>query len=183
MTDLRLVDLETRLASYEPSDDREVGYLNSMLTLLASGGGSLSRHHFDPGHFTASGFVVSPDRSSLLLVHHVKLDKWLQPGGHVERSDADLENAARREVLEETGLRDMEMIGLLDVDVHRCPARGEDPHHDHFDVRFGYWAGSVEVAAGEGTSKVVWFPLDEVVAWKDRPSMSRPAKKLLVLRS
>src|SRR5690606_7888674 len=34
-----------------------------------------------PGHVTGSAWVVSPDRRRCLLVHHAKLDRWLQPGG------------------------------------------------------------------------------------------------------
>ena len=181
MLDARLATLRDLLVGHLPFDDRETGHLKSMVSLLEAGGESLSRHHFDPGHFTAGGFVVSPDQSSLLLLHHTKLDKWLQPGGHIERFDDDLENAARREVREETGLRDMDTFGLLDLDVHRFPARSEDPDHDHMDVRFGFRAQSVDVVAGEGTSEVGWFPLTEVATWENRPSLSRPAKKLLVL--
>ena len=164
------------MVPYRPIDEREAGYLALMLALLDQGGDSLSRSHFDPGHFTGSAFTVSPDRSSLLLVHHTKLDKWLQPGGHVESDDADLEGAARREVEEEAGLRDLELLGLLDIDVHRFPERGNEPAHDHLDVRFGFIAVSSEAAAGDGTTEVRWFALEEVAEWKDRPSLSRPAR-------
>jgi 8-oxo-dGTP pyrophosphatase MutT (NUDIX family) len=183
MTDSRLVSLRSGLLAHQPADDREAGYLESMLALLDSSGDALSRFHFDPGHFTASGFVVSPDRLSLLLVHHAKLEKWLQPGGHVETDDADVESAARREVVEEAGLSDLESLGLLDVDIHRFPKRGDEPAHDHLDVRFGYVAGSTEVSTGDGTTEVRWFPLQEVADWDARPSLSRPATKLLVPRS
>ena len=179
MTDPRLVDLEALLATHLPSDDQEAGYLTSMQALLGAGGDSLSRLHFDPGHFTASAFVVSPDRLSLLLVHHKKLGKWLQPGGHIEPDDADLETAARREVLEETGLGDLELLGLLDLDVHPFPERGEEPAHNHLDVRFGLRATSGHAVAGDGTVEVKWFPVDEVAKWENRPSLSRPARKLL----
>ena len=150
-----------------------------MLALLDSSGDALSRFHFDPGHFTASGFVLSPDRLSLLLVHHTKLEKWLQPGGHVETGDADVESAARREVVEETGLSDLELLGLLDIDIHRFPKRGDEPAHDHLDVRFGYLARAAGATAGDGTTEVRWFPLQEVADWDARPSLSRPARKLL----
>ena len=179
MTDSRFVGLKARLASYEPCDDREAGNLAAMLTLLATGGDPLSRFHFDPGHFTASGFVVSSDRSTLLLVHHTKLDKWLQPGGHIEPDDADLLGAAMREVAEETGLGDLELLGLLDLDVHVFPKRGNEPAHDHLDVRFGFRSFSSEAIAGDGTAEVAWFSLSEVAKWTDRPSLARPARKLL----
>lgn len=179
MTDLRVAELRSLLVTLEPFDVREEGYVKAMLALLEVGGRSLSRTHFEPGHFTASGFVVSPDRRSLLLVHHEKLGKWLQPGGHVENDDADLEAAARREVVEETRLGSLDLLGPLDVDIHRFPERGDEPAHDHFDVRFGFVAGSSVATAGAGTTEVGWFSLEEVAAWEDRPSLARPASKLL----
>lgn len=39
----------------------------------------------------------------LLLLHHVKFEKWIVPGGHVEINEHQLE-AAIREVKEETGI-------------------------------------------------------------------------------
>ncbi len=52
------------------------------------GGGSVvfTRAHRS-GHFTASAFVVSVDGERTLLLHHAKLGRWLQPGGH---ADGDL---------------------------------------------------------------------------------------------
>jgi 8-oxo-dGTP pyrophosphatase MutT (NUDIX family) len=44
----------------------------------------------------------------LLLVHHTKLDLWLPPGGHIEPNETP-DDAARREVKEETGL-DIEFL-------------------------------------------------------------------------
>lgn len=52
--------------------------------------------------FTASAFVVADDR--VLLVHHRKLGQWVQPGGHIDDRETP-DQAARREVLEETGYR------------------------------------------------------------------------------
>ena len=58
------------------------------------------RDRFEPGHFTASGFVISPNRKALLLIHHRRLDRWLQPGGHIDSEDASPIAAAIREVAE-----------------------------------------------------------------------------------
>jgi 8-oxo-dGTP pyrophosphatase MutT (NUDIX family) len=179
VSDPRLTPLRAALEAHQTSDDREAGHLASMLALLERPGNHCSRSSFEPGHFTASGFVLAPDGSELLLVHHAKLGKWLQPGGHIEPEDADPAGAALREVFEETGLRDVKTIGLLDVDVHRFPERDGTPAHLHLDIRFGFRAASVDVVEGAGTTGVRWFPLSEVAAWSERPSMSRPARKLL----
>jgi 8-oxo-dGTP pyrophosphatase MutT (NUDIX family) len=159
--------LRGMLLRYEPVAAGEVRDLSRMLELLSVPGDPFSREHFVPGHFTASAFVVSADRRSLLLVHHRKLDRWLQPGGHVEAVDADLIAAARREVLEETGLDRLELCreGIFDVDVHDFPARGDQPQHEHFDVRFLFRCiDSRNVGIGDEVHAARFFPLSDLSA-------------------
>ncbi len=52
-------------------------------------------------HFTATAYVVND--GATLLHDHTHLDRWLPPGGHVDRGELPHETA-RREVAEETGL-------------------------------------------------------------------------------
>lgn len=88
-----------------------------------------------PGHLTASALVLDPE-GRVLLLHHAKLARWLQPGGHAD-GDGDLARVALTEAKEETGLRDLRlMTPAIDLDIHTIPARGDEPEHDHFDVRF-----------------------------------------------
>jgi 8-oxo-dGTP pyrophosphatase MutT (NUDIX family) len=111
---------------------------------------------------TASAFVLDPSRARLALILHKKLGRWLQPGGHVELTDRDLEAAARREVLEETGLGSLVCVacGIFDVDVHEIPARKDEPRHAHFDVRFAFVADSDEArAASDEISGFRWVEL------------------------
>lgn len=51
--------------------------------------------------YAVSVYVV--DNNRVLFVHHTKLDLWLPVGGHIEL-DEDPEEAAYREVKEESGL-------------------------------------------------------------------------------
>ncbi len=55
-------------------------------------------------HFCASAFIIDPYTKKILLVKHKKNGKWTQPGGHIEGNETP-EEAAIREVYEETGLR------------------------------------------------------------------------------
>ncbi len=59
-----------------------------------------SRKNFE-GYITASGLVLSPDSSKVLLIFHNKLEMFLQPGGHIEPEGNDLFESAKREVKEE----------------------------------------------------------------------------------
>lgn len=60
-------------------------------------------------HVCASVILIEPEEKKILLVHHKKLNKWVQPGGHIEQNE-DPERAAIREVKEETGL-DIKLLG------------------------------------------------------------------------
>ncbi len=98
------------------------------------------------GHITGSAWVLSPDGSSVLLIHHKKLDRWLQPGGHVDETDQTVADTALREVMEECGLSNLTLAApvIFDVDVHEIPARGHEPTHFHYDLRFAFRAASMD---------------------------------------
>ncbi len=146
-----------------------------MLRLLESED-ALSRYHYEPGHITASGFVLNPEGTAVVLVDHPKIGRWLQPGGHVEPSDGSLEAAARREIDEETGLDELASLGMFDLDIHTFPAHGDQPTHLHFDVRFAFRATSQDLDSGE--HEAAWVPLDRAADWNDEISVLRPVAKL-----
>lgn len=88
------------------------------------------------GHLTGSALVVDDDRERVLLLHHRKLGRWLQPGGHAD-GNGDLAGVALSEASEETGIEDLQLVApAVDADIHRIPTRGDEPEHEHFDLRF-----------------------------------------------
>lgn len=96
------------------------------------------------GHFTGSAWLVSRDGTRVLLMHHRKLDRWLQPGGHAD-GDTDLAGVALREAQEESGVTELHVEGdIFDLDRHRIPARAHEPAHWHYDVRYVVRAGADE---------------------------------------
>ncbi|HEY6880471.1 MAG TPA: NUDIX hydrolase [Polyangiales bacterium] len=135
-----------------------------MKELCESVAAPCARANYLPGHFTASAFVVSPERDALLLILHGKLGLWLQPGGHVDDEDESLLAAARREVAEEVGLRELELLAPapLDLDIHDIPARKGEPAHAHFDVRFLFRAPTRAVRAGSDAKDARWVPLAKI---------------------
>jgi 8-oxo-dGTP pyrophosphatase MutT (NUDIX family) len=155
-------DLESLVRGYRPGGDEWSCEL--ALEALGNERPMWPRSEFDPGHFTASGFVLSPDRDSLLIVHHAKLGRWLQPGGHIESDDATVEAAARREVLEETGVHNLQVVGTtpIRIDAHGIPEHGSTPAHMHIDLGIGYLAGSREIGPLEEVIDARWVLLDEL---------------------
>jgi 8-oxo-dGTP pyrophosphatase MutT (NUDIX family) len=150
-----------------------------MLELLEAVNFPFDRSVFSPGHFTASGFVVSSNRGAVLLVHHRRLGRWLQPGGHVDPGDVSAEDAARREIEEETGIGGLERIGgLIDIDVHAIPARHDEPAHRHFDLRFGYRAAQEVPTPADEVRDARWVPFDRVATYDVDESVRRGLAKL-----
>ena len=181
---MRLTTLREPLSRYQAADPSEARFVVRMIE-LADAEGACSRSHFTPGHFTASAFVLSPDRHDLILIHHKKLGIWVQPGGHVDATDPDLETAARREVAEEVGLSELESLTasgtIFDVDIHPIPARKDEPAHEHFDVRFAFVARTREFRRSEEVADMRWVPLDSVDAVTGDRSVLRAVEKLRVL--
>lgn len=120
------------------------------------------RSRFRPGHFTASGFVASPDGTALLLIEHGRLGRWLQPGGHFESGDESVEGAARREVHEETGLSGMAILSgrLLRIDAHAIPARSDEPAHTHYDLAMAFRSATWDIGPIAEVLDARWVPLD-----------------------
>lgn len=132
-------------------------------------------------HFTGSAWLVSADGERVLLMHHRKLDRWLQPGGHAD-GDTDLARVALREAEEETGLAGLHVDGgIFDVDRHRIPARADEPEHWHYDLRYVVRASADESFVVNAESHALaWRPVNEVAADETLDtSLRRMARKWL----
>jgi 8-oxo-dGTP pyrophosphatase MutT (NUDIX family) len=177
----RRLHLASLLASHIAEDAVEAEHLGRFRALLEEPGDVFARDHFVPGHVTASAFVLSPDGTDLLLIHHGKLHRWLQPGGHVDPDDVDVVAAARREVEEEVGLTGLDLVheGVFDLDVHDIPAIKGDPSHAHFDVRILLRAPHRDAVAGSDAQAVRWVPLGDVNEAESDESVMRAVRKLV----
>jgi 8-oxo-dGTP pyrophosphatase MutT (NUDIX family) len=137
------------------------------------------------GHLTGSAWVVNRAGSHVLLTHHRKLNRWLQPGGHAD-GNPDVQAVALKEAEEETGLTGLVPVGggIFDLDIHPIPARGEEPLHDHYDVRFALQAGESEAyRVSEESLDLKWVALDAISNYAREESILRMARKWLLLRS
>lgn len=133
------------------------------------------------GHLTGSAWIVSPDRTQVLLTHHRKLNKWLQLGGHAD-GDPDLAAVALREAREESGLTRLGLASteIFDVDRHWIPERKAELAHWHYDLRFTIEADPSETLVVTNESKdLAWVPLPEVVALNAEESMARMVRKTI----
>jgi len=148
------------------------------------------RHHPDPfdrrlteGHLTGSALVVSESGDRVLLLHHRKLERWLQPGGHASPGETSGEAVALREAREETGLAELVLHPTaprpLDVDVHAIPARAAEPAHAHLDLRYLVMApaGAALARCPDETNDLRWFDWPELEALDLDPGLRRALAK------
>ena len=89
---------------------------------------------------------------------------------------------ALREAREESGLTRLRPVTgeIFDVDCHRIPARGPEPEHWHFDLRFMIEADPEEPLTVSSESKdVAWVDVARVPAINPEESMARMVRKTL----
>jgi 8-oxo-dGTP pyrophosphatase MutT (NUDIX family) len=178
-----LGDLVAALRAHPCQDDAEARDVARVLEFVAAHPDPFDRR-IPEGHLTGSAFVVAGDGTRVLLLHHRKLDRWLQPGGHADPGERSGEAVALREVREETGL---EAVHLhpdaprpLDVDVHEIPARPGEPAHAHLDLRYLALASdAVLVRAEEEAADLKWFGWNELPALHLDPGLRRGLAKAL----
>ncbi len=128
-------------------------------------------------HITASAFVIDQDK--ILLIHHRKLNKWLQPGGHCD-GETDTLAVAIKEVEEETGVRILAQDQpIIDLDIHQIPERKGIPAHDHYDVRYLLEADArLPPLQNHETLDLRWIPLSEIEQYTTEESILRVTRQI-----
>lgn len=171
--------LAADLVAYRGRNPAEAPVSERILAFLEAHPDAFSRSCRE-GHITGSAFIFDPGYTHTLFVHHAKLGKWLQPGGHCEAGETALE-AARREALEETGLAVGDPFEALpwDLDIHEIPARGSDPVHLHLDIRYLFVVPVARPVASAESHAVDWLELAEALARNGEESIRRPLAKIL----
>ena len=157
-------DLKEELLAYQPFDVDEVAYKKRMLSLYHRFANCFERS-LSLGHFTASAWILNPQKNEVVLVHHKKLDKWLQPGGHAD-GDNNLLRVCLKEAEEETGLTALTPLqnGIFDIDIHTIPANSKDDTHFHYDVRYAFVQdGSQVIDVSDESHDVKWISLENLV--------------------
>jgi ADP-ribose pyrophosphatase YjhB (NUDIX family) len=134
------------------------------------------------GHLTASSWVVNDDYTKVILCHHGKLNIWVQLGGHIDETDNSLQEACRRELEEESGLTELELLSpnIYDIDIHHIPANKGVPEHLHYDLRLIFKANSQEMINFDiaESKDVRWIRRNEIIKFSQERAVLRMVEKM-----
>lgn len=141
--------------------------------------------------FTATGYVVDPSRTRLLMIFHRGLGRWLPPGGHVDPDEFPADTVLR-EVWEETGIEarhdgqrglDLQLNGATEAQLptpfataaQLIPASPKDIEHIHMDLMYLLIAD--DAAAPRAQEAEVdaarWFTRAEILQGEGSPDSAR----------
>lgn len=168
------------LESYHPHDLEEQKAKTFICDFIRENTRYWSRETLS-GHLTASAWITDSKQTRAVLLHHKKLDLWVQPGGHIDDEDATLLDASLREASEETGLNDLQpkLSSVFDLDVHRIPERKTEPEHWHLDVRYWFTTENMDLTISEESNELSWLSADEIKKLTDEESVLRMVRKTL----
>lgn len=180
--------LRDQLNNYQPFNDHEAQMVLRLQHFLDSTcnqdpfarelAGAAPEH----GHVTGSAWIINKAHTECIMLHHAKLGKWVQPGGHCD-GDANVMAVAQREAEEETGLHVTALQnGIFDVDIHEIPEYWNTPAHLHFDVRYLFMADQEQPIVSNHESRAVrWTSLDEALLLSGEETVARMVRKTRII--
>ncbi len=166
------------LNNYEPIANEEILFKSKMLDLLNSNPNCFERTCLH-AHFTASAWVINKDKTQVVLLHHKKLNRWFQPGGHAD-GNINLWEVACKEMEEETGITQFlnNNKNIFDIDIHTIPAHKEVPTHNHYDVRFIFIVpNKTTLLQNEESNELCWVAMADIEKYTSEKSILRMVKK------
>lgn len=158
------------LAAFVPFDEQERADKAKIEQYLCEEKNLLTRENAKM-HFTASAWVLNPDKTKVLMLYHNIYNSWSWSGGHAD-GEGDLLAVALREVREETGLSSLKPV--MDAPIS-AEILAVQPHHKkgkyisahlHLNLTFLFHNEKEETlqVCPDENSKVAWFLPDEAVA-------------------
>ena len=101
------MDIKKELENYIPYNEQEAADKEMFLKALELENIFTRENIF--AHFTATSFIFNKSKTKVLMIYHNTYDSWTWTGGHAD-GDKDLQNVAKKEAMEETGIDKLEII-------------------------------------------------------------------------
>lgn len=164
-----------QLKNYVPFNEQETRDREMILKFLLENDDAWVRDNVT-AHMTASAWVVSPDRSKVLMAYHKIYDSWAWLGGHAD-GERDLLAVAMKEVREESGITKLRPVT---EDIFSLEVLGVDGHvkkgtyvssHLHLNVTYLIEADPEEKVCvkEDENSGVAWFAPEEALKGSTEP--------------
>lgn len=179
------MNLIKEIEDYVCYDAQEINDKKIILKCLDTFGDCLTRDN-EIAHFGSSAFVLNKTKDKCLMVHHNIFNSWSWPGGHAD-GESNLLNVAIKEVIEETGVKNVMPMTDEIISINILPVKGHmkkgiyiSPHL-HLSIAFLLLADENEklIVKSDENSNVQWISLDDIESYVTEEHMKIIFKKII----
>lgn len=179
------MELYDQIRAYAPRCEQEEADKRLILRCIETFDDLFTRQNA-LAHFTASGWIVTPERDRVLMAYHNLYDSWAWLGGHAD-GETDLLQTALREAREESGARAVRPVSPEIFSIEVLPVtehykRGKFVSaHVHLNLTYLLEADADETlrCKPDENSGVRWFRPEAVCAAVSEPHMRAVYQKLI----
>jgi len=173
------------IAAFEPCCEQERADKETILGYIDDGEELLTREN-KLMHFTSSCWVMNPERTKALMVHHNIYNAWSWMGGHADGC-ADLLAVAKKELAEESGVTDARLISEIPITLEMIGVQSHEKKgkyiapHIHLNVTYLFEVEEdvpLRIKEDEN-SGVMWRSVEDIRADRTEPHMNKLYNKLL----
>lgn len=160
--------LISQIIRFTPSNEQEETDKALMLSLLNCGDDLSLREHLS-SHLTTSAWVVTPDRTKVLMAFHNLYNTWAWLGGHAD-GNWDLLKVAEKEATEESGITGLKAVSTEPISLEILTVLGHEkrgkyvPSHLHLNVTYLFEADPAAPlrCKPDENSGVAWLDVNEL---------------------
>lgn len=157
------------IRSFVPHDAQEAGDQEVILWYIERFGDTILTRENPIAHLTSSGFIMNPQRTKALMIHHNIRNTWAWTGGHLD-GDSDMLAVAMREAMEETGVSHIRPLSHKIASIDILPVFGHVRRgqyvsaHLHLSIAYILICEESEMLQikPDENSGVRWFGVNEI---------------------
>ena len=161
------MDIKEQILNYIPFNEQEERDKKLLLEWLSEP--DVFERKNERAHFTASAWVVNPERTKVLMISHNIYDSWAWMGGHAD-GEENLFAVAEREAKEESGITDIKAISEEIASVEILTVSGHEKHgkyvpsHLHLNATYFFEAPEEQelYVKPDENSGVMWLDMDDI---------------------
>lgn len=177
--------LTENIKNYVCYDTQEENDKKIILKCLETFDDCLTRNN-EIAHFGSSAFVLNKNKDKCLMVHHNLFNAWAWPGGHAD-GDSNMLNVAIKEVIEETGVKNLTpltdkiiSLNIIAVKGHMKNNKYVSPHL-HLSTAYLLSADENEklIVKSDENSNVQWIPIADLESYITESHMMEIYKKII----